>query len=79
MLKYKDILLITLFILMKFFLSQPRSVPEILFVLSVVSCMCVPCLVLILTCFIFICLLTDIGSVKYVYLDFNNAVSSVRQ
>jgi hypothetical protein len=36
------------------------------FVTSVISCMCVHCLVLILTCFIFSCLLTNIGSVTCV-------------
>jgi len=33
------------------------------FVVSVVSCMCVCYLILILTCFIFSCLFMDIGSV----------------
>ena len=31
-------------------------------------CVCVFCLILILACFIFSCLLTDIGSVKCVYV-----------
>jgi len=38
-----------------------------IFVVCVVSCMCV-CQILILTCFIFSCLLASIGAVKGMYI-----------